>query len=219
MDAMEFRDKIVVIFAAGCAEGRDLAGMAARAGARVIAVDHDAARANAVAKTAPDRIEALTLDVLRLAHCRLLSAEWGAEPLDLVIHCQALRAPDRAGAAAQAIPALTEGLAKGLARGRGRVVLLYRSVPPEAGAGPAALIHALEALPPLMQASAWAKGLRVTALRLPEFRGAGQTLRATVRALMAKDFPFAPGAVLPLAPDAPDTIDAGRSGVKPTRDD
>ena len=212
----EFRDKIIVIFAAGCAEGHDLAQMAAGAGARVVVVDHNGAQANAIATTEPAQIEALHLDVLRPAHCRLFSAEWGAEPLDLVIHCQPLRTPERVGAAVQAIPALSEGLAKGLARGRGRVVILYRAAPPKAGAGPAAMVHALEALPGLMQASDWATGLQVTALRLPEFGGTGHSLHGAIRALMGSDFPFAPWMVLPLSPDA---IDAGRSGVKPTRDE
>ncbi|MRU13976.1 hypothetical protein FDP25_00875 [Roseovarius sp. A21] len=215
MDAIDFRECVVVILAAGCAEGRDLASMSARAGARVVVVDNDAAEVNAIARLAPDRIEALHLDVLNPAHCRVFCEAWGDEPLDLLIQCQALRAPHRLGAAAQSIPAMTEGLAKGLARGRGRVVTLHRSAEVVENVGQRAMTHALEALPWLMQATPWAKGLRVTALRLPEGR-AHHGLRMAVRGMMARDTPFAPGVVLPLSPDA---IDAGRSGVKPARDE
>jgi len=216
MSAGEFRDKTVVILAAGCAEGRDLARMAARAGARVVVVDHDAERVKAIAQTAPDRIEALHLDVLRPAHCQLLGTAWADEPLDVLIHCQALRTPHRAGAAVQAIAALTEGLSEGLAQGRGRVLMLFRPAAPDAGPGPAALMQALEALPPLMQAESWAVGLAVTGLRLPRTKAALKGMRRVVCDLMADDTAFAPGLVLPLAPDP---IDAGGSGVKPTRDE
>ena len=216
MDAGEFRDKVVVILAAGCAEGRDLARMAACAGARVVVVDHDAEQVKAIAKTAPDRIEALHLDALRPAHCQLLGTTWAAEPLDLLIHCQALRTPHRAGAAVQGIAALTEGLSKGLTQGRGRVLVLFWPAAPDAGPGPAALVQALEALPPLMQAESWAGGLAVTGLRLPRTKATVKSLRRVVCGLMAEDTAFAPGVVLPLAPDP---IDAGGNGVKPTRDE
>ena len=216
MDAGEFSCKTVVILAAGCAEGRDLARMAASAGAHVVVVDHDAEQVKAIAKIAPYRIEALHLDVLRPAHCQLLSTTWAAEPLDLLIHCQALRTPHRAGAAVQAIATLTEGLSKGLTQGRGRVPVLFRPVAPDAGAGPAALMQALEALPPLIQAKSWAEGLSVTGLRLPRTGASVKGLRRVVCGLMAEDTAFAQGVVLPLAPDP---IDAGGSGVKPTRDE
>lgn len=215
MDAIDFRESVVVILAADCAEGRDLALMSARAGARVVVVDSDAAGVNTIARHAPDRIEALNLDPLNPAHCRVFCEAWGNEPLDLLLQCQALRAPHRLGAAAQAIPVLGKGLAKGLARGRGRVVMLHRSAATVENLGQRALTHALEALPGLMQAAPWAKGLQITALRLPKGR-AQHGVRRAVRAVMARDMPFAPGVVLPLSPDA---IDAGRSGVKPTRDE
>lgn len=216
MNAGDLRNKTVVILAAGCTEGHDLALMAARSGARVVVVDHEAEQVKAIAARAPDRIEALHLDVLRPAHCQLLGTTWAAEPLDLLIHCQALRMPHRAGAAVQGIAALTEGLSKGLTQGRGRVLMLFWPVAPDAGAGHAALTQALEALPPLMQAEPWAEGLTVTGLRLPRPEASGQSLRRVVCDLMAENTCFAPGVVLPLSPDP---IDAGRSGVKPTRDE
>lgn len=216
MDATDLRESVVVILAAGCAVGRDLAQMVARAGARVVVVDSEEAEVNAIARLAPERIEALHLDVLNPSHCRIFCEAWGDEPLDLLIQCQPLRAPHRPGAAVQAIPAIAEGLAGGLARGRGCVVMLYRAAPEAAGAGQRALIHALEVLPGLMQGATWARGLRVTALRLPEAGDAQRGLRAAVRAVMARNPPFAPGVVLPLSPDA---IDAGRSSVKPARDE
>jgi len=83
-------------------------------------------------------------------------------------------------------------------------------------AGQQALTHALEVLPGLMQAAPWARGLRVTALRLPADGAAPKGVRMAVRALMTRDVPFAPGDVLSLSPDA---VDAGRSGVKPARDE
>ena len=216
MDAIEFRDRVVVILAAGCAQGRDLARMAARAGARVIVVDHDERQVNAIAAFAPDRIEALRLDLFKPAQCRAFYEAWENEPLDLLVQCQALRAPHRLGAAAQAMPAMAQGLSRGLARGWGRVVMLHTAASATQDAGQKALTHALEVLPGLMQADPWARGLRVTALRLPADGAAPKGLRMAVRALMMRDVPFAPGHVLPLSPDP---IDAGRGGDKPARDE
>src|SRR6056297_2235813 len=158
MDAMELRDKVVVVLAAGCAEGRDLARMTARAGARVVVVDHDERQVNAIASLAPDRIEALRLDLFKPYHCRAFYEAWEDEPLDLLVQCQPMRAPHRLGAAAQAMPAMAQGLARGLARGRGRVVMLHAAATVTQDAGQQALTHALEVLPGLMQAAPWARG-------------------------------------------------------------
>ncbi len=216
MDAMEFRDKVVVVLAAGCTEGRDLARMAARAGARVVVVDHDERQVNAIAALAPDRIEALRLDLFKPAQCRAFYEVWADEPLDLLIQCHPLRAPHRLGAAVQAMSAMAKGLAGGLARGRGRVVMLHSAVEAGQEAGDKALTQALEVLPGVMQAEPWAKALWVTGLRLPGNGAAPMGLRQALCAVMARDGAFAPGHVLPLAPDA---VDAGRGGVKPARDE
>jgi hypothetical protein len=215
MDAKVLKDRVVVILAAGCAAGRSLALMAARVGGQVIVVDHDEAAVRTIAQCAPDRIEALRLDPLHPAQCRLFHEAWGDESLDLLICCHPLRAPHRLGAAAMAIPAVVQGLAGGLARGRGQVVMLHRAAGETDGAGQRALVQAFEALPGYMQSEPWAKSLRISALRLPA-TGASRGVRPMVCALMASDPPFAPGLVLPLVADP---IDAGRGGDKPTRDE
>lgn len=198
-DAINFKDKVIVVLAAGCTEGRELSRMVANAGARVVVVDREESVGNNIARFSPDRIEALRLDSLNPAHCQLFNDTWGREPLDLLIQCQPLRAPERLGASVKAIPVIARGLANGLKKGRGRVVVLFRNTLSKEDAGQMALVRALEALPELMQAESWAAEIRVTGLMLPKEGAALKGLHSMLRTLMEHETPIAPGVVIPLA--------------------
>ncbi|MDT8326832.1 MAG: hypothetical protein RQ750_05510 [Roseovarius sp.] len=157
--------KTVLIASAGCAAGLTLAGGFARAGAGVIAIDHDEDRNTALARMNPSRIETLRLDVLRPRQCRDLGDIWQDTPIDLLIHLQALRDPTRLGAAITSIPVLTRALAPGLRRGRGKVLIVYDTASADASAETLAYRSALTDLAPLMQAEMGAP-FAINALRL-----------------------------------------------------
>ncbi|MEO0921275.1 MAG: hypothetical protein AAFY09_00675 [Pseudomonadota bacterium] len=102
-------------------------------GARVVAIDVDADVTAALAKQYPDHIEALEIDVLRSKHCRHLAKNWDAEPLDLLVHGQLLRYPDRPAVAVQSIERLTYALAPALSESRGQVIYLCEDHPEPRG--------------------------------------------------------------------------------------
>ncbi len=154
----------VLIAGAGCATGLDLAAMLAAKGASVIVLERSDARALALGRLDPARIETLTLDVFRPAACRRLGAIWAETPVDLLLHLQPLREPARPGAAVAAIPALTRALWPGLARGAGEVVILACASEADAAPETHAYDAALRALVPLMQAEAGGRA-RVNLLR------------------------------------------------------
>jgi NAD(P)-dependent dehydrogenase (short-subunit alcohol dehydrogenase family) len=187
----------VLIAAAGCAVGGDLAERLVRTGAQVVVIERSGARAMALARRAPARIETLVLDPLRPDHCRRLGAAWGGTPIDLLFHLHPLRAPHRPGAAVAAIPALTRALLPGLAQGAGQVLIACAAPAPGAPPEPCAFDAALRALPAAMQREAGA-GARVNLLRL----GPGTpraALGPAVLAVLAQDWPGPAGSVLELA--------------------
>jgi NAD(P)-dependent dehydrogenase (short-subunit alcohol dehydrogenase family) len=189
----------VLIAGAGCATGLDLAAILAAKGASVIAVERSDARALALGRLYPARIETLTLDVFNPLPCRRLGAIWAETPVDLLLHLHLLREPARPGAAVAAIPALTRALWPGLARGAGEVLIL--ACVPEAGAAPEAHAYdaALRALVPLMQVEARARA------RLNLLRARRAEARAAFRDVVAGW----PGAVAPLG----SVLDLGRDGA------
>lgn len=126
--------KTILIAAAGCAAGVVLAEGLARAGAQVIAIDHEDRRCQALARLAPGQIETLALDVMRPSVCARLGQLWGQTPIDLLIHLQPLRMAGRLGAVTMAIPTLTRALAPGLVAGQGRVLIVNAVPADEAGA-------------------------------------------------------------------------------------
>lgn len=157
--------KTVLIASAGCAVGLTLAGGYSRAGAGVIAIDRDERRNISLARLNPSRIETLRLDVLRPRQCRDFGGIWQDTPIDLLIHLQALRDPDRLGDAITSIPTLTRALAPGLRQGQGKVIFVYSGAPDDAPAEDLAYRAALGELAPLMQAEMGAH-FAINALRL-----------------------------------------------------
>ncbi|WP_297773983.1 hypothetical protein [uncultured Roseovarius sp.] len=127
--------KTIVAAAAGCSAGLVLADGLAGAGGRIVALDRDAGRCHALARLSPERIETLAVDPMQPAGCARLGQLWGNTPIDLLIHLQPLRAPDRLGAVTSAIPALTWALLPGLRAGSGRVLIV--NAVPGSGAGAA----------------------------------------------------------------------------------
>lgn len=190
-----------MIAAAGCDAGRCLARACAQAGARVIVLERDGARALAVARARPDRIETLALDALRPEHCARLGAAWGDTPLDLLLHLQPLRVPRRPGAAISAIPALSRALLPALRAGG--VIAVFRAPGPGARAEALAYDAALCALAGHMQAE-FGNQTMVNALRLaPEGaeRSCGALLWPAVEMLATADRAGPCGSVLHLGPE------------------
>lgn len=162
----DFTDKTILLAGAGCAVGRLLAFAYASRGARVIAMDRDEALALEIATGNPARIEALKLDLMRDANCRLLGDIWQAEPVDVLIHLQPLREPHRMGAAIQAIPALTRQLQPALEAGSGRVLVLYCEAASEARAEGRTFATAFAHLVEHLNAEISQSGLTVNAIRV-----------------------------------------------------
>ena len=162
----DFADKTVVLAAAGCAPGRALALAYADRGARVIVLDREEARAHAIAAENPARIDSLRLDTLHPAACALFARIWEAEPIDVLIHLQPLRQPDRPGAATQAVPALTRALRAGIEAGDGRVLFLYRAADAAVPAEMRCFALALGHLAKAMQAELGSARLAVNGLKL-----------------------------------------------------
>lgn len=167
MPDLEFSGKTVVIAGAGCDVGIALAHGFSRAGARVVLMDRHEAAILEVATLARDRIEPLALDPLRLDLCRRFGEIWADEPLEVLIHLQPLRHPDRLAVAMSCIPALTRDLARALRAGRGRVLVLFPSPMPLAGIERRLMDEALCALPGMLHDKLGAHGICANGLRLP----------------------------------------------------
>lgn len=149
-----------MIAGADCAFGQAIAWALAHQGARGVLVGGDEAALRQTVQAAPDHLDHLVLDVLRPRACRLLGAEWGDEPLDMLIHVQALSSPGRPGAVIAAIPALTRALVTGLrAADFPRVVIVCVAPFAQAQAEAWAYDRAMQHLPQaLQQELAWQDG-------------------------------------------------------------
>lgn len=161
--------KTALIAGADCAIGHAIAWALAHQGARGVLVGVDEAALRQTVKAAPDHLDHLVLDVLRPRACRLLGAEWGDEPLDVLVHVQALAVPARPGAVIAAIPALTRALVTGLrAADFPRVVIVCVAPPAQAQAEACAYDRAMQHLPQaLQQELAWLPGQgAITAVRV-----------------------------------------------------
>ncbi|HKL04892.1 MAG TPA: hypothetical protein VJ929_03655 [Roseovarius sp.] len=152
--------KTALIAGADCAIGHAVAWALAHQGARGVLVGGDEQALRQTVKAAPDHLDHLVLDVLRPRSCRLLGAEWGDEPLDVLIHVQALAVPARPGAVIAAIPALTRALVTGLrAADFPRVVIVCVAPFAQAQAEAWAYDRAMQHLPQaLQQEFAWQDG-------------------------------------------------------------
>ena len=141
-----------MIAGADCALGQTIACALAHRGVRGVLTGVDEGLLRRAAKAAPDRLDHLVLDVLRSRSIRLLGAEWDAEPLDMLIHLQAVSAAERPGAVIAAIPALTRALVAGLsAAAFPRVVIVCNAPPAQARAEASAYDRAMQHLPQAMQ--------------------------------------------------------------------
>lgn len=203
MRGVEFSGKTVVIAGAGCEVGIGLAHGFGRVGARIVLMDREESAILEVATLARDRIEPLALDPMRADLCAQFGEIWGEEPLDVLIHLQPLRHPDRLAQAMASIPALTRDLARGLKAGQGRVLVLFFAPTPLAGIDSALLDRALSALPGLLHDKLGAHGICCNGLRLPASVGDIWSMEALVSTAMFLCGPHGGaigGALLPLWP-------------------
>lgn len=112
----------VILIDAARAPGPQLALACARAGARVIAIGPAGAALRDVARAAPDRIEPLVLDIDDPRAFAVLAAAWGDTPTDLVVNLMPIAGPGDITAQVRALSRITRCWARGLARGKGRVI-------------------------------------------------------------------------------------------------
>ncbi|SHM17939.1 hypothetical protein SAMN05443432_10589 [Roseovarius litoreus] len=203
MRGVEFSGKTVVIAGAGCEVGIALAHGFGRVGARIVLMDREESTLLEVATLARDRIEPLALDPLRADLSAQFGEIWADEPLDILIHLQPLRHPDRLAAAMSSIPALTRDLARALKAGQGRVIVLFSAPTPLAGIDRALLDKALSALPGMLHDKLGVHGICCNALRLPASVGDICSMEALVSTVMFLCGPHGGaigGALLPLWP-------------------
>lgn len=165
--------KTALIAGADCALGQALARALAQVGARGVLVGGDEDMLRQTVQAAPDRLDHLVLDVLRPRSCRVLGVEWGDEPLDILVHLQAVTAAARPGAVIAAIPALTRALVSGLrAASCPRVVIVCVAPPAQAAAEASAYHRAMQHLPhALQQELAWPGQGAVNAVRVSNASG------------------------------------------------
>lgn len=189
----------VLIAGAACSLGAELCHGYAGSGARVVAVDADEPALLDIASAAPHRIDPLALDVMRPDVCRRLGDAWAEEPLNVCVHMAPLRAPARPAAAMAAVEALVAAFSAGLRAGRGRVLILADTGPPDTSVTAELLQGALRRLAPALQTRYAGGGVVVNAVLLPH--AATETLppRALWQAVAYLTAPGgAGGAVLPL---------------------
>lgn len=194
-----------MIAGADCAFGQTLAWALARAGVRGILAGVDEGLLRQTVKAAPDHLDHLVLDVLRPRSCRVLGAEWCDEPLDMLIHLQAVSSPGRPGAVIAAIPALTRSLVAGLRAARfARVIVVCGAPPAQAPAEAWAYDRAMQHLPQALQQELALQGQgAVNAVRVTNASGLetdrGQAdLAQTVLWLCQPHGQTVSGAVLPV---------------------
>jgi len=196
-----FQDKTVLIAGAGCEVGQALCLHYTRAGARVVAVDNDEAAMIALARQAPDRLDALALDLWRPAACRRLGEAWQDEPLHVLVLLQPLSRPRRPAAAMAVVELLTEALLPGLTAGRGRALVMMRGVAPDDSVTAGLLHGAMRRLAAGLDARHCGAGVTVNAVLLPPGAPDGPALGALWQAAIILTAPGGArvgGAVLPL---------------------
>ena len=117
-------EKTVLIACAGAQLGHGLGLAFARAGAKVICVDHDETLLMTLTRAAPDRIEPLRLNLMKPEHIGHFTDIWADTPLTFLILCQMLRFPGHPAMALPACAQLTSALAPALRSGGGQAVYL-----------------------------------------------------------------------------------------------
>lgn len=192
--------RTVIIAGAGCAAGSVLAHGFAEAGARVVVIDREETAVLPLAASAPDRIDALCLDILRPEMCRQFASIWDTEPLAALIQLQILRHGDRPAMAIRSVAEMARALQPGLAATGGQILYLCDSEAEDATTQ--SFRGAFERLAPVLQRQA-AAGVAVTGLALPPGGLGAVGEAAFVQLVMAlEDLPGAQigGALLPVLP-------------------
>ena len=133
----------------------------------MVLLDRNEARMVDTAALACDRMETLVIDPLRADLCRRLGEIWCDEPLDVLVHLQALRDPQKIAPAITAIAGLTRDLARALRAARGRVLTVFAAPSNLATVDHALYDRALGGVPDALQSRLGSHGVRANALRLP----------------------------------------------------
>lgn len=117
-------ENTVLIACAGAQLGQGLTRAFARAGARVICVDHDETLLMDLTRAAPSRIEPLRLNLMKPDHIGHFTDNWADTPLTFLVLCQILRFPAHPTMALQSCAQLTVALAPALRSGGGQAIYL-----------------------------------------------------------------------------------------------
>lgn len=188
----------VLIACAGGQVGHGLSLAFARAGARVIVVDHDDCLLRTAQRAAPpDRVEPLRLNLMKPDHIGHFTEIWTDTPLTRVVLCQFLRFPDHPALALRACTQLATALAPALRAGGGQATYMFQ----EGGADPASacLTDAAGGLAARLQGQV-GPSVPVNGLRLSSGRVEAAALHAMLAGLNAPGAARVGGACLPVLP-------------------
>lgn len=118
----DFKGRRIVIIGACQAPGPLSAQHLAQVGARIVAIDANAAGLQKLTHKCSARIESLTLTADVSASLRRIGAAWGRAPLHGVLNLLPLQAPRDINGQIKALTALTRAFARGLLAGQGAMV-------------------------------------------------------------------------------------------------
>lgn len=162
----KFCGRTILLAGAGCAAGAILARDYARAGGRVVAIDHDEAAILRIARADPARIDPLRLDLHDPSQVRRFAGIWLEEPLHVVVHLQPLRLQARPGLAITSIVDVSDALLQALRPGKGRILIVREALPQTASLALRAFDGAITGLAPLLQEAYGQDGIRSNTLEV-----------------------------------------------------
>ncbi|MEM8539228.1 MAG: hypothetical protein AAGF56_15365 [Pseudomonadota bacterium] len=191
----------IVVSGVGSSVGTILTSGLASSGARVVAIDSNAAATQKLAKTQPDLIEPLRLDVFDANHCDLVARSWEHEPLNALIHLQILEHPQQPNLVIRSIAMLTQAFKAGLAAAKGQV--LFMAPPMDEDPKSQNFAKAYSRLMRALMMDFDEEGVAVNGIRLPMqgMPAVGQdALLNRVNSLLDPSAARISGAILPLIP-------------------
>ena len=182
-----FGGRTILLAGAGCTTGASLALGFARAGARVIAVDHEEMPVMIMARQEPSRIDPLRLNLLDSLQRTQFADIWQDEPVHVLVHLQPVRHQDVPSTSIQSVLAMSDLLSPALQRGAGRELIVYRSLSPSAATEALAFQPAVEQLAGLLDRRSAVQGRCVNAMVLPADPRADDRRQITRTALWLTD--------------------------------
>lgn len=157
----------VMIYAAAAGPGGALALRLARGGARIVLADLDSAALSAVARRAPDRIEAVPVPDESYPTLSRMQESWNGEGLAAVYNFAPLTRPENISAQIDILRNLVRSTMRGLVAGKGAFVTLVRRPRDPLALSAVGMCAALSQAGAALAAEVARHGMRVHTLTLP----------------------------------------------------